>query len=386
MNLCQNFQTPRWAAQPGFGLFTVLVMIVTALCCSCARQVKFSREIILMAAEQKVSASTISRASNGDYFVAGSVNSSEGEAWAARLDAEGRLRWQFRYRLLDTGNATASAAAGGAIKSRFFNSVELDDKRVLLCGIKIIENRSMPFLVFLDEAGKLKADQTLSSKEIGTATGISCMKWGDGIAVASGLARAPKAIGWLLKIDQAGNVIWERYSNAYSPGQIAGSASDLLIISSENGHTLNIFKIGISGEVNAHQEIPNGDACFVRSLSGRFTTRVGVVIPGHTEVLEFDNHLDKTKRLTSVDNFAIKAAYELDDASIVAFGSTIGSGATASIAQIQKGSVVRNIKFIPPDGSLWFVDAVPGSLPNEFVTIRQRNGTTILGWVTIPAP
>jgi hypothetical protein len=367
-------------------VFLVLPLIFAGCHWAPSEQMNVERQVLLSPEANKVSAYSISRAPGGDFFVAGSANSVDGEAWAARVNSAGGVRWEFRYRPFDTAvdhlEPDDTPLGRRKRESRFYNVVALKDDSILLCGIKSVRKRPTPFLIFLDHDGKFTEERTLQTKEDGYPTGLRCLKWGDGAAVLGVLARAPKGIGWLVKLDSNGSVLWEKADDLYGYDDAVEMADHSLMLI--GGYDRSIVNVDGTGVVLGHYSIPGSDQHIMHPMSPQSHVRVGVVVSTTTsEFLTFNLDLKGPTRSVRAAAVGIKEGYELADGSLIVFGSTYRSTATANIARVYDNSTSTNFPVQPPYESPWIDDAVPGNEPNQFVAVRQVSGNSVIAWVAV---
>lgn len=312
--------------------------------------------------------SSIIHTKEGGYVVVGNIGTSL--AWATRVDAKGTMQW--RYQL------TPGAFRG----STFEGAVTLSDDSTLLCGWKGVPHPTdlMPggkdivgVLTHIDKAGAVLSDLVVRPKEPGEFA-INylkgCLPWKDGFAVYGDTSRFSgdphhpprkwELFQWILALDAAGNVKWEK----------------LIPTSESHRETLSSFNVYVAPDqdfvlrgsrINQNGDVKNIE---INEPYSEWTIRQIIAEPvGHWDI---DHRNGPPKKDFSISEFRQKVEYILPNQSIVKFGSVFrGNEYIAAIewqSPDQKQS--ENFKF---GDSGWVSDAIPTGVPGEFVTIRQQN-------------
>jgi len=266
----------------------------------------------------------------------------------------------------------------------FYSASELSKGNTLLCGIKRGDGTKMvAFLVRIGVSGNVIDERILTPANDGYPLGIRCLPWGDGVAVITTLAVLPKGIGWLIKLDADGNVLWERFGDQFISGDAMPATDGGLYLMSGT----EAFKIDRDGNLLAHHGIPGSEQQFVHSPVATSDILVASMLSTlDTVVFGFDPELNGPKRTATIKNAGIKRCLELADGSLALFGSSFDGQATASVARIYKNGDVKNYLLEPKFQSGWFYDAVAsGTGPDEFATVRQLNdsGKGAITWVSL---
>ena len=98
---------------------------------------------------------SVTRTSNGDVIVFGSNDQTDYRPWAARLSAQGEVRWEF---LQGGPNGWEDRSASG---QRITGAVELPDQATLLCGVVVLNKESTVVLDEISPDGKLITERRL---------------------------------------------------------------------------------------------------------------------------------------------------------------------------------------------------------------------------------
>ncbi|MCA6212788.1 protein kinase [Thermococcus bergensis] len=141
-------------------------------------------------------------APNGDIIVAGSswsFSASDKDVWILRLDSEGNIKWQKTYggSNADVANAVAIAPNEDIIVAGYTESFGAGDWDV--------------WVLRLDADGNVKWQKTYGGKWRDEATGVAIADNGD-IIVAGYTSSfgAGLADVWVLRLDENGNVKWQK--------------------------------------------------------------------------------------------------------------------------------------------------------------------------------
>jgi hypothetical protein len=152
-----------------------------------------------------VDARSITAMSDRSFIVVGGDTLQNLRAWAVRVESSGHVRWEF----LDGGGSDSR-------DNRFFEAVELPGGVTMLCGVKTIDSKPTAFIDRVNAKGELLEEHPLKPVGEGYAGSIQCFRWGDGVALLTGLSRTQRATGWLIKVDIEGKVQWDKYGDVYS--------------------------------------------------------------------------------------------------------------------------------------------------------------------------
>jgi hypothetical protein len=321
----------------------------------------------------------ITRTSNGDYVVAGSSNFDDSHAWAVRLDASGKVVWEY----LD---GPPNAWNDYSVKSqRMFGTIELPEQGILLCGVKRIDNHQTAFLVRLRSDGTLIDERPLRpANNAGHPSALRCIRWGDGIAVIGGLSGEPKGTGWLTKLDANGDFVWESFADyiGYSDAMEA-TGGGLFLIGSPQRVT-SIVKLDATGQLVALHALEGEEWLLAHPRVPQSNARVAIMLPtSETAIVAFDEGLRHSTRIGQLRDAGIKKVLELPDGSVVIFGSQSHGGATASIAVWHRDGGAESFLVEPAHRSAWFYDAVPADGKNEFATVRVVGKAATLAWISV---
>jgi len=147
-------------------------------------------------------ARAVAIAPNGDIIVAGyteSFGAGYGDVWVLRLDSEGNVKWQKTYGGSDKDWAAAVAVA--------------DNGDVIVAGgtESFGAGKADVWVLRLDENGNVKWQKTYGGKGYDVARSVAIAENGD-IIVVGGTESfgAGKADVWVLRLDENGNVKWQK--------------------------------------------------------------------------------------------------------------------------------------------------------------------------------
>ncbi|WP_148206273.1 NHL repeat-containing protein [Thermococcus gammatolerans] len=226
-------------------------------------------------------ARAVAIAPNGDIIVAGyteSFGAGYGDVWVLRLDSEGNVKWQKTYGGSDKDWAAAVAVA--------------DNGDVIVAGgtESFGAGKADVWVLRLDENGNVKWQKTYGGKGYDVARSVAIAENGD-IIVVGGTESfgAGKADVWVLRLDENGNVKWQKTygGSSYDWGHavaitdngdviVAGSTDsfgtheDVLVLRLDTNGNVKWQKTygGIRGDIAFAVAIaPNGD----------------IIVTGHTK-------------------------------------------------------------------------------------------------------
>ena len=330
-----------------------------------AEQVTINRQATLSPGHY-VAGYSITRTPGGEFIVVGGTTLMNHTAWAARLDSSGKTKWEY----LD--GPSSSWTDYSTSDNQFFGAVELANNTTLLCGVKKVGPRHVSFLLRIDESGN-RIDERFPA-----VRGISlrrCLRWDTGVAI---LGR-----GFLERLDSEGNLLWDKYDDSYAAQDAVESPDHGLFLISFSGDATQIVRLDRDGAVIARHTVSGSEQRLMHPLSWSQHIFVGTMKSTfESEFFEFDLNLNQLGHM-SARNVGIKSGLELKDSSLVVFGSQYQNTATANVTRIYKNHQSANFPLQPLYSSPWYVDAVPGEAPGQFVTLRIVQGSTVVAWISI---
>ena len=346
-----------------------------------AEDMKITRQIIL-SPTHKVAPYSITKASNGDLIIAGADSLGTYHAWATRVSKSGELIWEY----LD---GPAEAWTDYSQNSQqFYSAAELRNGSTLLCGIKraAINNKKLvAFLVRIGADGKLIDQRILQPAHDGMPIGgIRCLPSQDGVAVLSWLAVLPRGIGWFMRLDADGNVLWEKFGDQFGLEAIPADNGSLFLIAFNE-----VRKIDAEGNVLARQALPGSSQTFLQSAGPPTRVRIAALLSAlKTAVIEFDLNLKGPLHTTHIGDIGTKRGLYSNNGVATLFGSRhVGyfNQPTAGAARVYKNGDSKGFTLEPRFQSGWFYDAVPtDSSGREFATVSSLNagGMGALAWIS----
>lgn len=355
-----------------YGAFTSLLLLTPASLLAIGgctptpdERVTIDRQVTLSSGHY-VAGYSITRASAGDFIVVGGNTLENNTAWAARLDSSGKTKWEY---LDGPPSSWTDYSTSG---NQFFGAVELANNTTLLCGARKVGMRHVAFLLRLDESGN-RIDERFPA--VRGAYSQRCIGWDTGVAILGG--------GSLERLDSKGNLLWDKYDDNYGAQDAVESPDHELYLISFRGGEPQIVKLSREGAVVARHPINGSEQRLMHPLSWSQHIFVGTMNSTfESEFLEFGLNLKPIGHV-SARNVGIKSGLELKDSSLVVFGSQYQNTATANVTRIYTNHQSANFPLQPLYSSPWYVDAVPGEVPGQFVTLRIVQGSTVLAWISI---
>jgi hypothetical protein len=205
-----------------------------------------------------------------------------------------------------------------------------------------------------------------------------CLRWADGIALIGQAQpqRSNGVLGWLVKLDLTGAVLWEKWLPAVGAKDALETPAHELLIASPDflGHhpeDSRIDKLDVAGNVVASLLV-KGHTQFVRPPSFDWTelALITEAADGPTSLLRIDSNLKVVHERVTIGAFFSNRCFELSDHSIVMFGSIRDRGATAAVGRIYDASSLQTFPLEPLHASPWINDAVRVGRAAEYVTVR----------------
>jgi hypothetical protein len=327
----------------------------------------------------------ISRASNGDLIVFGSIDQMDFRAWATRVSSNGEVRWEF---LEGGASGWEDKTAPG---QRFYGVVELPDQTTVLCGIKVEKNENLVVLVRLRSDGTVIAERIVRPKwDRGFVTGVTCIRWDDGVALFGGVSGVPRGTGWFAKLDAGLNLQWEKLGDQYvSRDIIAASGGGYFLVNTflpnPDGSKTSLIKMASTGDVVSRHAFSDDDGPqLICPVQPRAEVRVALFKDTlKTVIVDFDDQLRGPKHVISLHNAGVKKPLELPDGSIAIFGSQFHGTATAAVTRVYKDGSSKGFLVEPQKQSGWFYDAVYTGNRNEFAAVRSVDDLrAVLDWIS----
>jgi len=327
----------------------------------------------------------MTRASNGDLVIFGSIGQVDYRPWATRLTPNGEVRWEFLEGGPDGWNDQSAKG------QRFDSAIELPDQTMLFCGIKVVNKERLILLDRIGIDGSLKDERVIRpDRQKSSITGFDCVRWNDGIALIGGVSGYPAGTGWLAKLDWQLNLQWQKFDDQYV-GAHAMEAADggffyiNTFVRNPNGSKTSLLKLGPTGEIIARHALSD-DASLVPvyPIEPRSDVRLALKIDTlKTEIIDLDDQLQGPTRVIKLHNAGVNKCLELRDGSIAIFGSQFHNGATAAITRVYKDGSSKGFVHEPPYESPWYYDAVVTGKKNEFAATRSVGLLqAVLEWIS----
>jgi hypothetical protein len=358
------------------------VMLIAASTSAAREQLVIEKQVSLSVGHH-VMPYSVTRTSNGDVIVFGSNDQTDYRPWAARLSAQGEVRWEF---LQGGPNGWEDRSASG---QRFTGAVELPDQATLLCGVVVLNKESTVVLDEISPDGKLINERRLvPPAEQGGLGDIYCFQTKEGLFLLATVGRVGFATGWLAQLDRQFAVTAQKFGDQFfSMGFMQAPDGGLIslnpFIKNPNGSKLSLMKVRLSGEVVAHHALADDDG---PNLVYPVLPTSGVRLAFfrdtlHTEIVAFDDQLRSPRTVVKLQNAGVKKCIELPDGSIAIFGSQFNNGATAAVTRVYPDGSYKGFVIEPPHQSGFYYDAVATGNKNEFVATRWIGIQPVVEWV-----
>jgi hypothetical protein len=295
----------------------------------------------------------IKQAFNGDFVIAGDVRASQ-QAWATRINPEGKVLWAYYLGFDDADKIKFSHTV--AAHPEFRGIVSKPNGDVYLCGSMSHASGDAPtsLLVHLDSDGKLLQKRFIPGPPMKIGADVlsvryyfdDCMDWNDGIAIigrgtyfsksASENIPRQRHLYWLVVLDSDGAIKWQKQiptlANDFAllPGEISLTTmgKNLVIVATNNVDT-EIALLEASGEIKARTNL-KGRFILIREENSKETLQL--LGPSSNtglsrEVYFFNENLEQVKHIrgSHPKNFVPIRAYRGVDQSIVVFGASVHS-------------------------------------------------------------
>ncbi|MET4493569.1 hypothetical protein [Bradyrhizobium sp. LA7.1] len=321
------------------------------------------------------------------FVIAG--NHGDKEAWATRVDAEGRIEWRYVkpvQRSFEGGPNYSSAAV-------------MPDDSVFLCGTYPV-NGSHGLLAHLDKAGMVLNEESLypTDGHLAVARFDACMPWQHGVAIV-GVAWRPlktprpaKLAGgppiftepfyWVMAVDGDGKVKWEKLIPIDENGGIDEMAifhqpladGGFLFTGVGKNTGTEIIHVGRKGDVLAKAVFPAEALTPVQPIDDKDRTfQLASTGTEKFTVITLNKDLQEVKRLSERhERGRIYTAYRMPDQSLVLFGThRLPANYEAWVMKLNPTlQDEQDLYFPPPNANIWIRAAVPLDTPGDFATAR----------------
>ena len=368
-------------------LARTLLALLLGVASACAARDPFevTREVVLESGTG-TQPSSIDRAPDGGYIVTGAFANLRNVV--IKTDARGNTEWRYVLpSVVDVGDASP----------RIYRALAMTSGHWLLCGDLDEGGDRVGLLVELDDKGKLVSRRELVPQVEGGYTFNmmrSCVRWDAGfvlLAFARKFAAPEQRAYWVTSLGEDGGFQWERLITAsltnvhgFSRPRILGNGE--LIFSAWQSavggpYATELLRVDSMGRV-AQQRTIDGVYWLVRAPDASKPIRLMSVFAGDDNtksLVTLDRDFEILSNQTGpVPNNNASLAYEIQDGSIVIFGShhmgalddagivTWGPDLERDIAEFRFEKPRRGGPFAPIVG-----DAVPTATANEFATIRM---------------
>jgi len=350
---------------------------------------------VLLPADQGASLdpSSISNASDGGFILTGSMNM---DGWAVKTDAKGNVLWRYSVKAPDIQPRWLSHL-------KILDAIAMPDGTTYLYGNKpvpISSQEPSAFLTHLDVSGHLLSTKFFAPTVTGgwgaSRGGFSRgARWGDGfvfVGQTSEVIRGAdpnvlphvKVFYWILALNAAGNVKWEKQISAGTTSAAAtigalNVTNERLLFSSTDNISTDILSIDAGGTLVAQNNIA-GSLSFITPLQGGADVQMMDCHGSTASIVSLDNKLAEAGRTPSIIDDFEGQAYRLADQSYVAVGHRIHSiGQEYTTAVVHLDSSFQNKRFMdfPRSREPIFIDngRIAGVTltreDGEFVVVRK---------------
>jgi hypothetical protein len=300
-----------------------------------ATEISLVRQVILRDKTGLVlQPNVIVRAGNDDFVVAGSIPGAQ-EAWATKIDAQGKPIWRYVTGVRDSGLAPGDVP-------EFRGAAVMKDGSTFLCGyMPTPAGKYLPaLLTHLDAAGHTINESLLkpsNSAEHGLSYLDDCVPWKNGVAMLGHVIHfvggQTRNLYWTLALDQRGHLLWETLLptqldnlDSVGPWQVGPLMvySDFGLLFAGGNSSTEVFWVSETGDLIAKTKFSGAFRLFRNLDVPRVPEMYGSVSSGLLKTVALDNNLTITH--TSQANKMLKfdpyIAYQMPNKSIVMFGSS----------------------------------------------------------------
>ena len=326
----------------------------------------------------------VMRTANGDIIVFGSNDQTDYRPWAARVTAQGEVRWEF---LAGGPNGWEDRSISG---QRFYSALELPDQVTLLCGTMVINKEPIVVLDRIASDGKFLSEQQIHPPPDKGSFGhtVRCFQTKEGIFLIGAVGGTGYATGWLAQLNGQLAVQSERFSDQFfTMGFIQESDGSLVslnpFIKNDNGSSLTLMKVTLSGEIIARHTLTDDDGPnLIYPAAPTSGVRLALFRDTlHTDIVSFDDQLRGPRTVVKMHNAGVRKCIELPDGSIAIFGSRFDRGANAAVTRIYRDGSYKVFAIEPQPQSGFYYDAVATTNNKEFAATRWIGVQPILEWI-----
>jgi hypothetical protein len=315
--------------------FAILIMISNS---AISQKLISTREVLLKAGnEASIGVSSIKMTRDGNFII---VGRSGFDAWARKVDIEGKTIWEYTSDLRNQSTSRHEAI--------FHGIAEMPDGSVYLCGNVPVSSGGVisGLLSHLDEGGRLLNESLVLPKNPASRSGAyfsDCTQFGNKLVIVGQTSRwSEDKTGlstwyWLQMLDASGKIVWEKeiptLLKNFTPdirGTTIASADNNLIFSVTDNVNSELININLMGDVQAHKEFP-GRFQFVRPITPDGSLQIygssGSNIKPPRMVIALNNKFEEIQRVQGDQpaNFGANLVYRMPDKSYVFFGTSIHS-------------------------------------------------------------
>lgn len=185
-------------------------------------------------------ANSVVQLSNGDYVMAGTTRSTDGDigapvsnydAWIAKFSATGTISWSKTYGANDDDYSSALAAA--------------NDGGFMVVGYTFLNNLNTAWAIKTDGNGNKLWQKNLSQSSDAKPTAIISTNDGAFLVVGYNYTSGSRD-GWVAKIDNNGNQLWSK--------NFGGSGEDWftgIVKSSDGGYAISGYSTSSTGDLTS---------------------------------------------------------------------------------------------------------------------------------------
>jgi hypothetical protein len=360
--------------------------------------VVIAREVFLKQEQGCVRSLSITSTKDGGLILTGlstPVGQSRGEACATRINAQGEIQWRYDEPHDD------SFGEPYRTQSHFGGAVVLSDNSVVICGGKDTSEGELGLIVRISVHGEVLSKETLTPKG-GASLHLSrfdrCVPWQDGAALLGWVPRAPRADGWLVKLDGTGRMVWEMVGQDYGAEDALELADHSLVMGHAGQEPLLLVRVSPDGVVQSERLLPctaTKVPCGYFNLFHHVTPSPDIRLVSfqwpQATIYHLDAALNDLEPPVQSRAMQTSRAFELGDGAVY-----FGGYSAASIAYVARTGELSGIYTWQPTWDQNHLQIVEESInvndaaatsDTDFVSVRERAGPHIFGtyvdWISI---